>query len=165
MLVTNIFSFSHNVFQMASFQGCLTLSHMTKFRLFQIKRVCRQWFQIWWTWQNFLLRVRKHWPIGKFFVASNFSFSHSVFKRLILQTSENQGLFGKEFKSELCGKELDPLFTDKCFVLFQTSFRSYPWLLLGIPVLFVVHGFVAFITWFFVVTIPIAKVRFTVKLW
>ena len=28
-------------------------------------------------------------------VTSNFSFSHSVFKRLILQTYENQGLFGK----------------------------------------------------------------------
>ena len=29
---------------------------------------------------------------------SNFSFSHSVFKRLILQTRKNQGLFGKGFK-------------------------------------------------------------------
>ena len=28
-------------------------------------------------------------------VTSNFSFSYSVFKRLVLQTSENQGLFGK----------------------------------------------------------------------
>ena len=28
-------------------------------------------------------------------VTSNFSFSHSVFKRLVLQTHENQGLFGK----------------------------------------------------------------------
>ena len=28
-------------------------------------------------------------------VTSNFSFSHSVFKRLVLQTRENQGLFGK----------------------------------------------------------------------
>ena len=28
-------------------------------------------------------------------VTSNFSFSHSVFKRLVLQTSENQGLFVK----------------------------------------------------------------------
>ena len=28
-------------------------------------------------------------------VTSNFSFSHSVFKRLVLQTCANQGLFGK----------------------------------------------------------------------
>ena len=31
----------------------------------------------------------------KLLVMSNFSFSHSVFKRLVLQTRENQGLFGK----------------------------------------------------------------------
>ena len=31
----------------------------------------------------------------KLLVTSNFSFSHSVFKRLILQTCKNQGLFGK----------------------------------------------------------------------
>ena len=28
-------------------------------------------------------------------VTSNFSFSHSVFKRLVMQTRKNQGLFGK----------------------------------------------------------------------
>ena len=31
----------------------------------------------------------------KLLVTSNFSFSHSAFKRLVLQTHENQGLFGK----------------------------------------------------------------------
>ena len=31
----------------------------------------------------------------KLLVTSNFSFSHSVFKRLVLQTRKNQGLFGK----------------------------------------------------------------------
>ena len=31
----------------------------------------------------------------KLFIMSNFSFPHSVFKRLVLQTRENQGLFGK----------------------------------------------------------------------
>ena len=31
----------------------------------------------------------------KLLVTSNFSFSYSVFKRLILQTRKNQGLFGK----------------------------------------------------------------------
>ena len=31
----------------------------------------------------------------KLLVMSNFSYSHSVFKRLVLQTRKNQGLFGK----------------------------------------------------------------------
>ena len=38
---------------------------------------------------------RKHWEKDKLLVMSNFSFSHSVFKRLVLQTCNNQGLFGK----------------------------------------------------------------------
>ena len=32
---------------------------------------------------------------GEILVTSNFSFSHSVFHRLVMQTSKNQGLFGK----------------------------------------------------------------------
>ena len=31
----------------------------------------------------------------KWYVTINFSFSHSVFNRLVLQTRKNQGLFGK----------------------------------------------------------------------
>ena len=31
----------------------------------------------------------------KLLIMSNFSFSHSVFKKLVLQTRKNQGLFGK----------------------------------------------------------------------
>ena len=31
----------------------------------------------------------------KLLVTSNFSFSNSVFKRLVMQTRKNQGLFGK----------------------------------------------------------------------
>ena len=38
-------------------------------------------------------------------VTSNFSFSHSVFKRLVLQTSKNKGLFGKGLSKELKYKE------------------------------------------------------------
>ena len=36
----------------------------------------------------------------KLLVTSNFSFSHSVFKRLVLQTHKNQGLFGKGLKNK-----------------------------------------------------------------
>ena len=35
------------------------------------------------------------WEKEELLVTSNFSFSPSVFKRLVLQTRKNQGLFGK----------------------------------------------------------------------
>ena len=35
------------------------------------------------------------WEKEKLLVTSNFSFSHSVFKRLVMQTCKNQGLFRK----------------------------------------------------------------------
>ena len=35
------------------------------------------------------------WEREKLLVTSNFSFSHSVFKGLVMQTRKNQGLFGK----------------------------------------------------------------------
>ena len=38
---------------------------------------------------------RKHWVKEKLLLMSNFSFSRSVFNRLVLQTRKNQGLFGK----------------------------------------------------------------------
>ena len=37
----------------------------------------------------------------KLLIMSNFSFSHSVFKRLVLQTRKNQGLFGKGLMTRL----------------------------------------------------------------
>ena len=42
---------------------------------------------------------RKHWEQEKLLIMSNFSFSHSVFKRLSFLHSKNQGLFGKGFNS------------------------------------------------------------------
>ena len=38
---------------------------------------------------------KKLWEREKFPFTSNFSFSHSFFKRLVQQTRKNQGLFGK----------------------------------------------------------------------
>ena len=38
------------------------------------------------------------WKKEKLLVTSNFSVSHSVFKRLVTQTRKNQGLFGKGLK-------------------------------------------------------------------
>ena len=39
--------------------------------------------------------LKTPWEKEKLLVTSNFSFSHSVFKRLVLQTRKYQGLFGK----------------------------------------------------------------------
>ena len=47
---------------------------------------------------------------------------------------------------------------DNLVYLFQTSPRSYIWLVIGCPILLVVHGVVSAISWFFVITIPLAKV-------
>ena len=46
-------------------------------------------------------RLKTLWEKEKLLITSNFSFSHSVFKRLILQTRKNQGLFGKGLKVAL----------------------------------------------------------------
>ena len=43
----------------------------------------------------FSKKVKRLWEKEKLLVTSNFSFSHSVFKRPVRQTSENKGLFGK----------------------------------------------------------------------
>ena len=45
--------------------------------------------------------VEKLWEKEKLLVTSNFSFSHSVFKRLVLQTRKKHGLFGKGLTSDL----------------------------------------------------------------
>ena len=73
----------------------LTLSQMTNFRLFQTERVCRQQFQnLIKMAGSFLKELKTPWEKEKLLVASNFSFSHGVFKRLVVQTHKNQGLFG-----------------------------------------------------------------------
>ena len=41
---------------------------------------------------------RKHWENEKSLIMNNFSFSHGDFKRLVLQTRKNQGLFAKGLK-------------------------------------------------------------------
>ena len=98
------FSFSHIVIkrlvmQTRKNQGLfgkgLTLSQTTNFRLFQTERACRRQFKIWWKWQRVIHMDGKHWEKEKLLITSNFFFSHSVFRRLVLWTCKNQGLFGK----------------------------------------------------------------------
>ena len=56
--------------------------------------------------ENFPIGWKTLWEKEKLLVTSNFSFSHSVFRRLIPQTHENQGLLGKGVMTEL-GWSLD----------------------------------------------------------
>ena len=46
------------------------------------------------------------WEKEKLLVTSNFSFSHSAFKRLVLETRKNQGLFGKRLNISSYNKSL-----------------------------------------------------------
>ena len=73
----------------------LTLSQTTNFGLFQVKKIADNNFEF-----DKMARKLSKWVENtgekeKLLVKSNFSFSHSVFKRYILQTRKNQGLFGK----------------------------------------------------------------------
>ena len=57
---------------------------------------------------------------------SNFSFPHSVFKRLVLQTCKNKGLFGKALKHRIVRKRVHLLLDNhKLFRLFGIKLQSY----------------------------------------
>ena len=63
---------------------------MTNFRLFQTERDCRRQFQFEENGKKSSQRVEN--TVGEGEITC---YEHSVFKRLILQTHKNQGLFGK----------------------------------------------------------------------
>ena len=79
----------------------LTLSQTTNFRRFQTQRVCRRQFKFDKNVVKFSKWVKN--TVGK---RRNCSlraispFSHSVFKRCVLQKRKNKGLFGKELKGD-----------------------------------------------------------------
>ena len=90
--------FFPNLFSNPIINKChhLTLSQTTNFRLLQTERVCRRQFPNFTKMaENYPNRKKTLWEKDKLLITSNFSFSHSVFKRLVLQTRKNQGLFGK----------------------------------------------------------------------
>ena len=60
----------------------------------------------------------------KSLVTSNFSFSHSVFKRLILQTGQNQGLFGKGLNGGICGRAENNVGKKENFLLLPQRFQK-----------------------------------------
>ena len=64
----------------------------------------------------------------KLLAMSNFSFSHSVFKRLVLQTGKNLGLFGKGlrlFKAIICDKVVDSVDEDQSADSVQSDLDSH----------------------------------------
>ena len=71
------------------------LSQTTNFRLVQTERVCRRQLRLDENGKKFSKRVKTLWEKEKLLSTSNFSFSHSVFKRLVLQIGKNQGSCGK----------------------------------------------------------------------
>ena len=74
------FHLFHNVYEWLLSFSLLTLSQTTNFRHFQTERVCIQQFYVWLKWRKVLLKLRKHSVKEKLLNASNFSFSHGVFK-------------------------------------------------------------------------------------
>ena len=71
--------------------GILTHYQMTNFRLFQTERVCRRQFQISQKWK-LAKRGKTLWEKEKLLITSNFSFSLSVFKRLVSQGCQKVSL-------------------------------------------------------------------------
>ena len=63
------------------------------------------------------------WEKEKLLVTSNFSFSHSVFNRPVVQTRKNQGLFGKGLTT-LKGCEKRRKYCQAAFSPFLTVFFS-----------------------------------------
>ena len=123
-------SFSHNVFKgfflsVIKSQDGKELTHYqtTNFRLFQTENVCRRQFQILRKWQKVIQTGRKHCgEKEKLLVRSNFSFSHSVFKRLLSQGHQ---------KVSLCGNGLNArLFRIYCGDITHYTVITRQWLIL-----------------------------------
>ena len=97
-------------------EWCLTHYQTTNFRLFRTESVCRRQFQIWRKWQKTIQTGRKHCgEKEKLLVTSNFSFSQSVFKRLVSKGRQKVSLYGND---------LTPLST--VFQLYRGGKFTYP---------------------------------------
>ena len=77
----------------------LTLSQTTHFRQLQTERVCRRQFQFDANGRMFSKLVKNTVGKGEFAHYEQFILSHTVFKRLLMQTRKNLGLFGNGLSS------------------------------------------------------------------
>ena len=94
----------------------LTHYQTTNFRVFQTERVCGRQFQTPQQWNKVIQMGRKHWEKEKLLVTSNFSFSHSVLKRLVFQ--------GRP-KVSLCGNGLMKILTTRNPYVFTIHRATY----------------------------------------
>ena len=78
----------------------LTQSKTTNFRLFQTQKVCRRHFRSDENGSKLSKRVENTVEKEKLLVTSNFSFSHSVFKRIVSQGSQKVSLCGNGLRNE-----------------------------------------------------------------
>ena len=74
----------------------LTLYQTTNVKVFQTERFCTTTISnLMKMAESFQNDQKTLWEKEKLLVTSNFTFTHRVFKRPVLQTHKNQGLFGK----------------------------------------------------------------------
>ena len=105
MLVTSIKSFSHIIFKSFLLQDCFTLYHIVPsfnpfpddkfYKLPNRKSLQTTILSLMKMGESSPKGLKTLWEKEKLLVTSNFSFSHSVFKSVLLQSRKNQGLFGK----------------------------------------------------------------------
>ncbi|XP_059152367.1 uncharacterized protein LOC131938380 [Physella acuta] len=104
------------------------------------------------------------WPFGKFVYQV-----HSVRKSDSFNQKENGNVVGRS-NGKIWGGDSDErkhlvdgpqkyMGKGKCCWGFWSRAASYVWLVLGIPVLLIIHTLVAGICWFFVISIPTAKLN------
>ena len=79
----------------------LTLSQTTNLRLSKLKEFANDNFKFDGYGRKMFKRVENTMVKGEIARNEQFSFSHSVFKRLVLQARKNQGLFGKRLRGGL----------------------------------------------------------------
>ena len=70
--------------------------------------------------------LKTMWEKKKLLVTSNFFFSHSVFKRLVLQTRQYQGLFGKGLNA-IVGHFLNYRYKKDYKKCFDSIYRNALW--------------------------------------
>ncbi|XP_052794184.1 uncharacterized protein LOC128227571 [Mya arenaria] len=94
------------------------------------------------------------WPFGKFVYLSHKSVPITTVESHQFEVSTENMHEGTSLITPTI-KHRQPI----CSRNFWGRLRTYPWLILCAPILLVIHVIVMAISWFFVVTIPIAKVN------
>ena len=118
MCTTSEFIICQN-FQSRSIQilSCKKLTQATNFIFFQTERFADDNFKHDENGRKFSKIVEN--TLGKREIARNFSFSYSVFKRLVLQTHKNKGLYGKGLNIFYRAVKIE-------FLILHKTTKSYP---------------------------------------